>query len=165
MADRLAEEEREKEQEQEKTEEVEVRETTVSVKRRGLASASKAVRLMVASKGGRAPHQEGKRGLQAASEQTRQRVAKIGGDYRAQQPESLSKAGALGASVVMSKHGLEHYKQIGHRGGSKISANREHMQQIGKKGGQKVKELFAGTDYYRQIPKMKKKNHHRRLRQ
>jgi hypothetical protein len=44
---------------------------------RGLASADENTRKRVASKGGRAPHQE--RGLEAANEETRKRVAREGG--------------------------------------------------------------------------------------
>jgi general stress protein YciG len=44
---------------------------------RGLASADEKTRKRVASKGGRAPHDE--RGLEAADKETRERVAREGG--------------------------------------------------------------------------------------
>lgn len=44
-------------------------------------------------------------------------------------------AGAIGGQNAFKKLGREHFREMGKKGGEKVSVNREYMREIGRKGG------------------------------
>lgn len=71
------------------------------------------------------------RGFAAMSEETRRRIASAGG-LKAQSlgrshrftPEEAQAAGRRGAAVVLASRGLEHFREMGRRGGIARAAKR-----------------------------------------
>lgn len=81
---------------------------------RGFASMDEQKQREIASKGGRAAHEQGT-AHKFTSEEARE-------------------AGRKGGEAVSRDR--EHMAQIGRKGGEAVSRNREHMAQIGRKGGE-----------------------------
>jgi general stress protein YciG len=53
-------------------------------------------------------------------------------------PDRHSSAGKRGAAALREKRGVDHFREIGRKGGIKTSADRDHMAEIGRKGGRSL---------------------------
>lgn len=106
--------------------------SSTTSEKRGFAVMDETQQKQIASKGGKAAHENG-----GAHEFT---------------PEEARAAGKKGGATVSADHA--HMAEIGKKGGSKVSQDREHMAAIGRKGG---KAVSADREHMSKIGKKSRK--------
>ena len=101
---------------------------------RGFASMDDERQREIASKGGKAAHEQGT--AHEFSPQEAKEAGRKGGEEVSKDREHMADIGRKGGEAVSRDR--EHMANIGRKGGQEVSKDRDHMADIGRKGGESL---------------------------